>query len=233
MLITNAFIKLTSDIHITETILNFERTYNDRKINEVKESNDFQPVLAERAARIRFACRIECEGTEVRDLRDPRGQSANDLSVSGCWSIPGDSQPAARPKSPPLVADLWTEKQLEKRCIIYNLSPLRVRRNGTRFQTHFRSALKIHLFATIRNPVGNEYRIIGIVWCSIQIDYYTATTTRLLQLVASWRATVHPLCFAACPECRSSGDFRTRAARPRNWQPDSTSLAADSLASTI
>jgi len=40
--------------------------------------------------------------------------------------------------------------------------------------------------------------------------------TRLLQLVASWRATVHPRCFAACPECRSSADFRTRAARPRN-----------------
>ena len=40
--------------------------------------------------------------------------------------------------------------------------------------------------------------------------------TRLLQLVASWRATVHPRCFAACPECRSSADFRTRASRSRN-----------------
>jgi len=55
--------------------------------------------------------------------------------------------------------------------------------------------------------------------------------TRLLQLVASWRATVHPRCFAASPECRISADSRTRAARPRNWQPDSTSLAADPLAS--
>jgi len=31
--------------------------------------------------------------------------------------------------------------------------------------------------------------------------------TRLLQLVASWRATVHPRCVAACPECRSLADF--------------------------